>query len=163
MQAIWNKVVLVTASAFLGACGPTHDTPHAAAPKSELPSAVAPAELAAPMTKECEARTTPDIALRCLQDGSDHFVHRHTLKRDLRDPVKATGHGQYPIARIVTCIGSRSGPELVFDRGIGDVFTARVAGNIVSKDILASVEYASAVVASKLVVVLSTSCLPVDC
>ncbi len=157
MRHLLNTALVVVAASLVGACAHTHDTPRVAAPKAELPMAVAPAELAAPMTKERQARITPDIALRRLQDGNDRFVHGHMLPRDLRDHVKVTGHGQYPIASIVTCIDSRSGPELVFDQGIGDVFTARVAGNIVNKDILGSLEYASAVAGSKLVVVLGHS------
>lgn len=157
MRHLLNTALVVVVASLVGACAHTHEGPHAAAPKAELPMAVAPAELAAPMTKERQARITPDMALRRLQDGNDRFVHGHMLRRDLRDHVKVTGHGQYPIASVVTCIDSRSGPELVFDQGIGDVFTARVAGNIVNKDILGSLEYASAVAGSKLVVVLGHS------
>lgn len=157
MRHLLNTALVVVAASLVGACAHTHDTPRAAAPKAEPQIVVTPAELAAPMTKERQARITPDIALRRLQDGNDRFVHGHMLKRDLRDHVKVTGHGQYPIASVVTCIDSRSGPELVFDQGIGDVFTARVAGNIVNKDILGSLEYASAVAGSKLVVVLGHS------
>jgi carbonic anhydrase len=157
MRRICNTLVLFAAAGLTAACSHTHEAQRAVPQHATLPALATPSELAAPMTKERQARITPDIALRRLQDGNDRFVHGHMLKRDLRDHIKVTGHGQYPIASVVTCIDSRSGPELVFDQGIGDVFTARVAGNIVNKDILGSLEYAAAVAGSKLVVVLGHS------
>ena len=107
------------------------------------------------MTKAKQASLSADQALQMLKDGNARFVSGQTQKRDLPAQVKATGHdGQYPLASIVSCIDSRSAPSLVFDQGVGDLFTASVAGNIVNPDILGSLEYASKVAGSKLVVVL---------
>ena len=111
----------------------------------------------ATMTKERQAAITPDSALRMLQEGNARFVTGRSLKRDLRAQVKATAHGQFPFASVVSCIDSRAAPELVFDLGVGDVFGARVAGNVVNRDILGSLEYASKVAGSRLVVVLGHS------
>ena len=96
-----------------------------------------------------------DAALKMLKAGNDRFTSGKMAKRDLKKQVKATGHdGQYPFASVVACIDSRSGPELVFDQGIGDLFVARVAGNVMNEDILGSLEYAAKVAGSKVVVVL---------
>jgi carbonic anhydrase len=105
--------------------------------------------------KDLQAAITPDMALKMLKDGNTRFTGGAMAKRDLRKQVKATGHdGQYPFASVVACIDSRSGPELVFDQGIGDLFVARVAGNVMNEDILGSLEYAAKVAGSKVVVVL---------
>lgn len=154
MRNVWNTAVLVAASAALGACALAPRTSTQAAADAVL---MTPAAQAESMTKERQAQVTPDMALRRLQDGNERFVNGRMLKRDLREQVKATGHGQFPFASVVTCIDSRAGPELVFDQGIGDVFTARVAGNIVNPDILGSLEYAASVAGSRLVVVLGHS------
>lgn len=111
------------------------------------------------MTKERQATVTPESALGMLKEGNARFVSGEMLSRDLTQQVKATGAAQYPHASVLSCIDSRSGPELVFDQGIGDIFASRVAGNIVNEDILGSLEYASRVAGSRLVVVLGhTSC-----
>ncbi len=80
-------------------------------------------------------------------------------QRNLQDQVSETSSGQYPFAVVLSCIDSRVPVELVFDQGIGDIFSARVAGNIVNEDILGSIEYACKVAGSKIVVVLGhTKC-----
>ena len=129
-------------------------------PASEAQQAVPAAPVATlSMTKERQAAVTPDSALAMLKEGNARFVSGAMLERDLTQQVKATGEAQYPYASVLTCIDSRSGPELVFDQGIGDVFAPRVAGNVVNEDILGSLEYASRVAGSRLVVVLGhTSC-----
>ncbi len=107
------------------------------------------------MSKEVQAQITPERALQMLKDGNARFVSGKMQKRDLKAQVKATGRdGQYPFASVVSCIDSRAAPSLVFDQGIGDLFTARVAGNFVNEDILGSLEYASRVAGSKLIVIL---------
>ena len=107
------------------------------------------------MTKARQAAISADQALQMLKDGNSRFVSGNMEQRDLRVQTKATGRdGQYPLASVVSCIDSRADPALVFDQGIGDLFIARVAGNIVNPDILGSLEYASAVAGTKLVVIL---------
>jgi carbonic anhydrase len=113
----------------------------------------------ATMTREAQAAITPDAVLQRLKEGNQRFTGGQMMARDLKMQVKATGYGQYPMASVVSCIDSRSAPELVFDQGIGDVFAARIAGNFVNEDILGSLEFASKVAGAKLVVVLGhTSC-----
>ena len=111
------------------------------------------------MTKARQATVTPDRALVMLKEGNARFAGGQMMDRDLTQQVKVTGEAQYPYASVLSCIDSRSGPELVFDQGIGDVFAPRVAGNVVNDDILGSLEYASRVAGSRLVVVLGhTNC-----
>ncbi|MBP6529468.1 MAG: carbonic anhydrase [Burkholderiales bacterium] len=122
-------------------------------------ASVAPSSSYTTMDKAAQSATTADAALAALKAGNARFVSGNMIKRDLMKQVKATGYGQYPIASIVSCIDSRAGPEIVFDQGIGDVFSARVAGNFVNEDILGSLEFGSKAAGSKLIVVLGhTSC-----
>ena len=107
------------------------------------------------MTQAKQNQMSADQALQVLKDGNARFVSGNTIKRDLPAQVKATGHdGQFPLASIVSCIDSRSAPSQVFDQGVGDLFVASVAGNVVNEDILGSLEYASKVAGTKLIVVL---------
>ena len=141
------------------ACTDTPAPPPSAAPPAITQPAAAPRPATVSMTKERQAAVTPDTALAMLKQGNARFVDGTMTPRDLREQVKATGEGQYPFASILSCIDSRSGPELVFDQGIGDIFVPRVAGNLVNEDILGSLEYASRVAGSRLVVVLGhTNC-----
>ena len=111
------------------------------------------------MTKEAQAATSPDQAFQKLRDGNARFVAGTTVHRDLRKQVKETSKGQYPFASVVSCLDSRASTELIFDQGIGDVFNARVAGNIVNADILGSLEFASKAAGSKLIAVIGhTKC-----
>ena len=115
--------------------------------------------LAAPMTQASQAAITPDLALQRLKDGNERFVSGNSLVRNLPDQVAATSAGQFPYATVLSCIDSRAAPELVFDQGIGDIFSPRVAGNFLNDDILGSIELGSKVVGSRLIVVLGhTSC-----
>lgn len=124
---------------------------------SPIASTVSPD--AAPMTERAQQSITPDQALARLQVGNQRFIEGKMLSRDLKGQVKASSYAQYPYASVVSCIDSRAGPELVFDQGIGDVFSPRVAGNIVNEDILGSLEFASKVAGAKLIVILGhTSC-----
>jgi carbonic anhydrase len=108
-------------------------------------------------TKETQAAITPQMALQMLKDGNQRFVSGTMKKRDLTKQVKATGAGQFPFAQVVSCMDSRSAPELVFDQGIGDLFSPRVAGNFANDDIIGSLEYGSGAVGAKLIVVLGHS------
>ena len=98
--------------------------------------------------------TSPEDALRMLQEGNERFASGKTINCDLMAQVRATATGQAPFAAIVGCIDSRVPPELVFDQRIGDVFCARVAGAIVNPDIIGSLEYSTKVVGAKAIVVL---------
>jgi carbonic anhydrase len=102
---------------------------------------------------------TPDQAIERLAAGNERFVTGAGLDHDFLDGVKATAGGQSPFAAIISCLDSRVPPEIVFDQGIGDVFVGRVAGNYVDTDLLGSLEFATAVVGAKLIVVLGhTDC-----
>jgi carbonic anhydrase len=117
------------------------------------------AQSAVTQTKETQSATTPQKALQMLKEGNSRFVQGNILKRDLMQQVKATGGGQFPFAAIVGCIDSRASNELIFDQGIGDIFSARIAGNFVNDDILGSLEFACAAAGAKLIVVLGhTEC-----
>lgn len=96
----------------------------------------------------------PDKALKKLEEGNWRFSHQLMQPKDLMQQVKATANGQHPFAAVLTCIDSRVAPEIIFDLGIGDIFTIRVAGNVVNEDVLGSLEYACKVTGSKLIVVL---------
>ena len=110
-------------------------------------------------TAESQAAMSPADALQALKDGNARFVSGNMLERDLRKQVAETSMGQYPFAVVLGCIDSRVPPELVFDQGIGDLFAPRIAGNFENTDILGSMEFATAVAGSKVVVVLGhTSC-----
>lgn len=108
-------------------------------------------------TRETQAAVTPDAALKRLQEGNARFVAGETIHCDLRQQVRETATGQAPFAAVVGCIDSRVPPELVFDQRIGDIFAARVAGNIVNDDILGSLEFATQLAGAKLIVVLGHS------
>jgi len=110
-------------------------------------------------TKETQSALTPATALDLLKEGNARFVKKMHASRDLHEQVSDTSGGQYPFAVVLSCIDSRVPVELVFDQGIGDIFSARVAGNISNEDILGSIEYACKVAGSKVVMVLGhTSC-----
>ena len=106
-----------------------------------------------------QAAVTPDAALTLLADGNARFVAGTPARRDYGDQIRATAAAQYPFAVVLGCIDSRVPIETVFDQGIGDIFSARVAGNIVNTELLGSMEFACRLAGSKLVVVLGhTSC-----
>jgi carbonic anhydrase len=102
------------------------------------------AQSAVTQTKQTQGATTPQKALQMLKEGNSRFVQGKMHQRNLMQQVKATGAGQFPFAAIVGCIDSRASNELIFDQGIGDIFSARIAGNFVNDDILGSLEFACA-------------------
>jgi carbonic anhydrase len=111
------------------------------------------------LTKSTQEQITPTSALQMLIDGNARFVQNKMIQRDLQEQIADTSEGQFPFAAILSCIDSRVPAEIVFDQGIGDVFSARVAGNIVNEDVLGSIEYACKVAGSKIVVVMGhTKC-----
>jgi len=110
-------------------------------------------------TKETQNSLTPKEAHNILVEGNKRFAKNLKAQRNLQDQVFETSEGQYPFAVILSCIDSRVPAELVFDQGIGDIFSVRVAGNVVNKDVLGSMEYACNVAGSKIVVVMGhTKC-----
>jgi len=110
-------------------------------------------------TKETQSVITPTLAIALLEEGNQRFLKNLKANRDLLGQVKDTTSGQYPFATILSCIDSRVSAELVFDQGVGDIFSARVAGNFVNEDILGSMEFACKLAGTKLIVVLGhTSC-----
>jgi len=108
-------------------------------------------------TKEIQENLTPKCAHDILVEGNKRFAQNLKAQRNLQDQVFETSKGQYPFAVILSCIDSRAPAELVFDQGIGDIFSVRIAGNIVNEDILGSMEYACKVAGSKIVVVMGHS------
>lgn len=108
-------------------------------------------------TKETQETTTPLEALQFLREGNYRFLSNLKANRNLLQQVNETRDGQYPFATILSCIDSRTSAELVFDQGLGDIFSIRIAGNIVNDDILGSMEFACKVAGSKLIVVLGHS------
>ena len=110
-------------------------------------------------TKEAQDKMTPDKSLNELRLGNQRFVNKNQLNRDLLQQVKQTSAGQYPFATILSCIDSRVSSELIFDQGIGDIFSVRIAGNFVNEDILGSMEFACKLAGTKLILVLGhTAC-----
>jgi len=110
-------------------------------------------------THESQAATTPDMALERLRDGNARFVAAKRAQRDCLEHMRVTAEGQYPFAAVVACIDSRCSPEHIFDQGIGDIFTTRIAGNFVNDDMLGSLEFACALSGAKAIVVVGhTEC-----
>lgn len=109
------------------------------------------------LNKELQAAITPRKALEILKNGNNRFVTNLQEHRNLLEQVNDTRDGQWPFATILSCIDSRTSAELIFDQGLGDIFSVRIAGNIVNTDILGSMEFACKVAGSKLIIVLGHS------
>lgn len=110
-------------------------------------------------TRETQNGVSPDQALQYLKEGNERFMQNLKANRNLLQQVNETADGQFPFAAILSCMDSRTSAELIFDQGLGDIFSIRVAGNVLNEDILGSMEYACAVAGSKLVLVLGhTKC-----
>ncbi|WP_266204553.1 carbonic anhydrase family protein [Pontibacter kalidii] len=105
-------------------------------------------------TRETQSSLTPEKAIQFLKEGNDRFVRNLKANRNLLQQVNETSTGQFPFAIILSCIDSRTSAELIFDQGLGDIFSTRVAGNVVNEDILGSMEFACKVAGSKVVLVL---------
>ncbi len=108
-------------------------------------------------TSETQATINPEKALQFLKEGNERFVKNLKVNRNLLEQVNDTREGQWPFAVVLSCIDSRTSAELVFDQGLGDIFSIRIAGNFVNQDILGSMEFGCNVAGSKLVVVLGHS------
>jgi len=111
------------------------------------------------LTKEMQAAITPPMALGLLKEGNKRFVSNLKVNRNLLQQANETSDGQHPFAVILSCIDSRTSAELIFDQGLGDIFSVRIAGNIINEDILGSMEFGCKVAGSKIIVVLGhTKC-----
>jgi len=111
------------------------------------------------LTKEAQLAITPTVAIGILKQGNERFLTDTAVERNLLSQVTDTATGQYPFATILSCIDSRVSAELIFDQGVGDIFSVRVAGNIVNEDILGSMEFACKLAGTKIITVLGhTSC-----
>jgi carbonic anhydrase len=113
--------------------------------------------MASPPTKESQAAMTPQQALDELRAGNERFVSNHPLSRNLAADIKTTASGQYPFAVVLSCLDSRQPIEIVLDQGVGDIFSARVAGNVLNDDILGSMEFACKASGAKLIAVIGHS------
>ena len=111
------------------------------------------------LTKEMQEAITPLMALDLLKEGNKRFVNNLKINRNLLQQANETSDGQHPFAVILSCIDSRTSAELIFDQGLGDVFSVRIAGNIINEDILGSMEFGCKVAGAKIIVVLGhTKC-----
>ena len=110
-------------------------------------------------SKESQSILNPETALQILIDGNQRFVNNLKANRNLLQQVNETCNGQFPFATILSCIDSRISAELIFDQGLGDIFSIRIAGNVMNQDILGSMEFATKLAGSKVIVVLGhTNC-----
>jgi carbonic anhydrase len=109
------------------------------------------------LTKKMRNSLSPENALQMLKDGNHRFVTNLKMNRNLLQQVNDTSDEQYPFALILSCIDSRTSAELIFDQGLGDIFSCRIAGNILNEDILGSMEFACKVAGAKLIMVLGHS------
>ncbi len=145
----WTLALLAAASLLAACTGAT---------ASHRAPAVAPAAAAdaasAVETQATQAAITPQAAVDRLREGNVRFVDGASRRRDLRAQQQATSAGQFPFAAVLSCMDSRVPPETVFDQGIGDIFTLRVAGNVANPDIIGSLEYATEVTGIRAIVVL---------
>ncbi|MDZ4793035.1 MAG: carbonic anhydrase family protein [Bacteroidota bacterium] len=111
------------------------------------------------LTKEMQAAIPPGLAIELLKEGNKRFVNNLKVNRNLLQQANETSDGQHPFAVILSCIDSRTSAELIFDQGLGDVFSVRIAGNIINEDILGSMEFGCKVAGAKIIVVLGhTKC-----
>ena len=111
------------------------------------------------LTKDMQNAISPNMALELLKDGNKRFVNNLKINRNLLQQANETSDGQHPFAVILSCIDSRTSAELIFDQGLGDVFSVRIAGNVVNEDILGSMEFGCKVAGAKIIVVLGhTKC-----
>lgn len=109
------------------------------------------------LNKEMQDAITPSMAIEILKEGNKRFMNNLKANRNLLEQANETSDGQHPFAIILSCIDSRTSAELIFDQGLGDVFSVRIAGNIINEDILGSMEFACKVAGSKIIVVLGHS------
>lgn len=130
-----------------------------AAEESHAPSVITPYKPGITITRSVQAGISPDRAIQILKEGNARYPSGKTLRRDLKKLVTQTALGQHPLANIVACMNLRSGPEIIFEQSTGDIFANRVAGNVINKDVLGSLEYGAKVAGAPLIVALGhTNC-----
>lgn len=111
------------------------------------------------LNKELQSKITPDLAIELLKKGNERFINNLKVNRNLLQQLNETSESQHPFAVIISCMDSRTSTELIFDQGLGDVFSIRIAGNVINEDILGSTEFGCKVVGAKVVLVLGhTGC-----
>ena len=111
------------------------------------------------LNKESQNQITPKIAVELLKNGNERFVQNLKINRNLLQQMNETSESQHPFAVIISCMDSRTSAELIFDQGLGDIFSVRIAGNVINEDILGSTEFGCKAVGAKIVVVLGhTGC-----
>lgn len=111
------------------------------------------------INKDIQSKLIPAEVLEMLKDGNHRFVNNLKINRNLLQQVNDTKEGQYPVAVILSCIDSRTSAELIFDLGLGDIFSVRLAGNVLNEDVLGSMEFACKIAGAKMIVVLGhTKC-----
>lgn len=106
---------------------------------------------------EDQRSVTPELALSFLKEGNERFVSNLKSNRNLLEQVNETKNGQFPFAAVLSCIDSRTSAKLIFDQGLGDIFSIRIAGNVISDDVIGSMEFACKLAGSKLIVILGHS------
>jgi len=148
----WVLAGLVAAALLAAGCRSSNDD---CCSTPATPAATG-AAVSAP-TKEAQAAMTPQSALTALKAGNARFVAGHPLARNFPADVKATASGQYPFAVVLSCLDSRQPIEIVLDQGIGDIFSARVAGNVLNDDMLGSMEFGCNVSGAKLIAIIGHS------
>ncbi len=109
------------------------------------------------LNKESQNKITPEVAIDLLRHGNERFVRNLKINRNLLQQMNETSESQHPFAVIISCMDSRTSAELVFDQGLGDIFSIRIAGNVINEDILGSTEFACKIVGAKVVLVLGHS------
>ena len=155
MKNTLNLATLCGLLMALLACHPTPDAPHTeteATVPEEAPALTGLVEKV--LTQEEQAALTPDMVIQSFKEGNERFMQNDLTARNHSEQVRKSTNAQYPKAIVLSCVDSRVPVEDVFDRGIGDIFVARVAGNFVNEDILGSMEFACKVSGSKLILVL---------
>jgi carbonic anhydrase len=109
------------------------------------------------LTKQDQDAITPEKAFDLLKEGNLRFINNLKANRNLLQQANETSDGQHPFAIVLSCIDSRTSAEIIFDQGLGDIFSVRVAGNIINEDILGSMEFACKVAGAKIIVILGHS------
>lgn len=157
MNSIFKLMTVALVAVFIYSC-----TPADSSAIETVDNATVTAQRAKPMkgvvekvlTKEEQDALTPDMVIQSFKEGNARFLRNDLTARDHSQQVRASTNAQFPKAIVLSCVDSRVPVEDVFDRGIGDIFVARVAGNFVNEDILGSMEFACKVSGSKLVLVM---------
>lgn len=116
-----------------------------------------PVEVGLPHSQEYQQSLSPDAVLELLKQGNRRFINNAEIKRNSLEMINLSSDGQYPVAVILSCIDSRTSAELIFDQGLGTIFSIRVAGNVINDDILGCMEFACKISGSKLILVLGHS------